>query len=417
MNKRLLSIWTIAFLLLAGCAPSSGQRNVASSAGQPAASVAGGQAISRLQQPVAAATSTGETQTHASQVDLTHLPLGDGHVSSQPQTGSIWACQTSFNGRGADHLGDWVNGDGTFDLTKKPTVDGAVNWPSSFTISLQDDARVISGNDLPDHATGNFPISSSDDAYAYDRNPNSIQGQSLRLSLPATPSLAAQAHCLNGGPIGVLLSGAYLFDALDAAGHDAVAHEVQDDCQGHPERTGQYHYHDLTSCLPDTLDANGNSPLVGYALDGFGIFGPVENGQTLASADLDECHGRTSEIEWDGQRVVMYHYIATADYPYTLGCFRGTPVRAGQGGQPQPNGAQPGQDGQQRPQIDLASAAATLGVSEDALRAALGDPSQGRPDLAAAAAQLGVSEEQLIAALGLPPRPSGGPGADAPHNP
>lgn len=24
----------------------------------------------------------------------------------------------------------------------------------------------------------------------------------------------------------------------------------------------------------------------------------------------------------------MYHYVLTLEYPYTIGCFRGTPVRA-----------------------------------------------------------------------------------------
>jgi len=60
------------------------------------------------------------------------------------------------------------------------------------------------------------------------------------------------------------------------------------------------------------------------------------------------------------------------------------------------------QNGGQRPQIDLASAASQLGVTEEALRAALGNPSQGPPDFTAAAAQLGVTEQALIAALGLP---------------
>src|SRR5690349_9233481 len=116
MNHKILSICMIAFLLVAGCAPAS-----SSSTGQPAASVADGQVLSRpaqAQAPAAAAAPADETHTHATGVDLTHLPLGDGHVSTQPLAGSVWSCQSSFNGRGADHIGDWVNGDGTYDLTK-----------------------------------------------------------------------------------------------------------------------------------------------------------------------------------------------------------------------------------------------------------------------------------------------------------
>ena len=64
------------------------------------------------------------------------------------------------------------------------------------------------------------------------------------------------------------------------------------------------------------------------------------------------------------------------------------------------------------PMMDLATAAAKLGVTEQQLREALGDPSQGPPDLAAAAEQLGVSVEALQEVLGFPEGgpPPGGPG-------
>jgi len=57
----------------------------------------------------------------------------------------------------------------------------------------------------------------------------------------------------------------------------------------------------------------------------FGVRG--ERGDSLTSDDLDACHGHTHEIGWDGRRVTTYHYHATHEHPYTLSCFRGTPVR------------------------------------------------------------------------------------------
>ena len=126
------------------------------------------------------------------------------------------------------------------------------------------------------------------------------------------------------------LTGSVLFDALDAEGRDAPAHEIQDRCGGHPERTGQYHYHSLSPCADAGSSAKAHSKLVGYALDGFGIYGPRgEAGRLLSNADLDVCHGHTHVIAWRGKQVRMYHYHTTAEYPYTLGCFRGTPVRTG----------------------------------------------------------------------------------------
>ena len=31
---------------------------------------------------------------------------------------------------------------------------------------------------------------------------------------------------------------------------------------------------------------------------------------------------------WHGNKVSMYHYVLTEEYPYTVGCFKGTPVTA-----------------------------------------------------------------------------------------
>lgn len=58
---------------------------------------------------------------------------------------------------------------------------------------------------------------------------------------------------------------------------------------------------------------------------------------------------------------------------------------------------------------DLAAAAEILGVDEEDLSAALGDPQEGPPDLAAAASELGVTEEALREALGIPEEGDGAP--------
>jgi hypothetical protein len=255
-------------------------------------------------------------------------------VSGIPQTGAIFACQTRMAGgpvAGAFASGPWLRPDGTFDLTVKPTVDGSVQWTGRFAIALEGATRTFSGNGLPVHPTGIFPIARTDDAYAFDRNPNTIRAIPVTYTVLAAPDLAAPPACLPMGPIGVLRTGVVLFNALDAAGRDAVAYEIQDACFGHPAPTGAYHYHSLTPCLADAGIAEtdeGHSPLAGYALDGFGIYGPRgEGGAVLETSDLDECHGHTHEIEWDGRALSLYHYHATWSYPYTLGCFRGASVR------------------------------------------------------------------------------------------
>ncbi len=262
----------------------------------------------------------------AHEVDLTKLPLGDGKLSQAPRKGHVWACRIDPQAGGARVDGPWIDASrGTYDLTRKAVVSGEQQWNPRFRIALEGGQRRFSTNDLPDHPTGRFPVSPDNDAAAYrvDPNPNTIREQSVSFELPARPEAAAQPQCAPGA-VGVLLSGAVLFNALDAPGRDAVAHEVQDGCQGHPQERGVYHYHSLSNCVKDAREPGGHSALVGYIVDGHGLFGRHgENGRLLASADLDECHGHTHEIPWDGRRVVMYHYHATWDYPYTVGCLRG----------------------------------------------------------------------------------------------
>jgi hypothetical protein len=133
------------------------------------------------------------------------------------------------------------------------------------------------------------------------------------------------------GPIGVMLNGVVIFNPLDAGGRDAGAHEVQDSCDGHPQLSDMYHYHDFSACVGSaTTEKAGSSTVVGYALDGYGIYLERDaSGSLPTNADLDACHGRTSNVLWDGKETVMYHYDVTLEYPYLIGCFHGTPATSG----------------------------------------------------------------------------------------
>ena len=98
---------------------------------------------------------------HSAKIDVTHLAVGT--TVTKPTVGGLWTCQTSFSGGGAQTAGPWFNNDGTYDATKKYTVDGTVSWPNAvFTVTRSGTKRVFTGNDLPtDHATGTFPIAST----------------------------------------------------------------------------------------------------------------------------------------------------------------------------------------------------------------------------------------------------------------
>jgi hypothetical protein len=254
------------------------------------------------------------------------LPVGDGKYRTDgPERGSVYLCRPPGGGGGAQARGPWFSADGTtYDINEKVAVEGEVKWDASFSMLVADGTRSIVTDDLPrDHTTGEFPVQPDDPAYRYDRNPNHIAAQSLTYDLDANPQFSDQPSCLSGES-GVMETGVALFDAFDAGGRDAGAWEVQDGCNGHPQMTSEYHYHTLSSCIRDT----SVETVLGYALDGFPITGPELGPRNiLTTADLDECHGITSTVMLDGRAVTTYHYVMTQDFPYSVSCFRSTPVQ------------------------------------------------------------------------------------------
>ncbi|MGD8380242.1 MAG: YHYH protein, partial [Gammaproteobacteria bacterium] len=234
--------------------------------------------------------------------------------------GNVYSCRSVFRGGGARHDGPWFHGD-TWDPTAKPHVDGSVMWPSAaYSLEPRGGELMFTGDGLPvREPTGRFPIPPSDPAYTYDRNPNHIAAQHLAFQIPAQPAMASRPSCLPMGMIGFTVTGVAFYSALDDAGRDAAAHEIQDKCDGHPQANSQYHYHNASPCIPGV----DTDQVVGWSLDGFPILGKRDGkGVELTDADLDACHGRQETVTIDG-RTYTYVYHLTDEYPYTLGCFTG----------------------------------------------------------------------------------------------
>lgn len=285
-----------------------------------------GGALAALALVQAACDGGSDADARTNDLDLTALRLADDNVrTTGARRGYLYLCNRPGGQGGAHADGPWIEGS-TWDYTAKLLVDGAVEWTdASYRQRLRGSTRTLTGNGLPaSHTTGTYPISPSDDVYQYDRNPNSIRSQSLSYVLAARPSKGAP-QCISGGAVGVLDSGVALYHAVDATGRDAPAHEVQDSCDGHPQIQGQYHYHALPRCVK-TGSSGAHSKRIGWALDGFPIHGPRgEGGEYMRNSRLDACHGHTHTVKIDGRRRSTYHYHATMEFPYTVGCFRGEP--------------------------------------------------------------------------------------------
>lgn len=253
------------------------------------------------------------------------LPVGDGLLALSPTQGELMSCVTSWPGA-AYHPAPWIHGYFWYPA-QKVSVQGSVNWPTASTqVNTSGDTTTITSNNLPDEPSGVFPIQSTDPAYNYNQDSDYIVSENINITLPASPKAGSAPTCVPSGMIGFALNGVAIYNALDDEGRDANVHDMLDSCDAHPYSDGQYHYHGPSPCMPNV----NTSDQVGYALDGYGIYGEKDltTGDTLHDTDLDACHGTLSPVMWNGNKVTIYHYVLTEEFPYTIGCFTGTPVTA-----------------------------------------------------------------------------------------
>ena len=152
--------------------------------------------------------------------------------------------------------------------------------------------------------------------------------------IPLNPTIAATTTTAVDGPIGVAINGVPIFNPCKQGGcsnGDTKVLGELDVCNGHAGRADDYHYHAAPSCLMAGKPASywDTHPL-GWALDGFAIFGYNNADGTVAIRD-GVCGGNTSTVIG---APAGYRYHVTDTSPYVLSCFRGTPSPdlAGQGG-------------------------------------------------------------------------------------
>ncbi len=219
---------------------------------------------------------------------------------------------------------------------------------------------VVSGNGLPPWT--HQPKAADD-----------LTAQSHTWRIPRLPTTAAAPTPLpRFGAVGFSVTGLPIYGPNDGpepvaeAYGDPLYNTRVDDCLGHTSADG-YHLHALEErChTPDGLvaepwrlvprDPSLASPVIGFALDGFPIYGPSECVDAACSATrlmksgylqkagerprteaarafewrahpddpayLDECNGHASS-----DPDFPYHYHATETWPYVVGCLRGTPA-------------------------------------------------------------------------------------------
>ena len=302
---------------------------------------------------------TSATQTAAALEALAEEYRGQGVTTTTPTNTDITnAVLTQRSASCADYVNSYTST--ANDIGNNTTFNGSINIQVSG--SGASGKCIITANGIPKH---DF----NDGGQAV---PNNVSSQSYQYEIPLVPSFAASNTELSIGiDNGIMLNGAKV-DLLAAACH-GIGNEKTgcgngniwrfdplhgangfriDSHNAHSQSNGSYHYHADPKAL--FSDSAVESPLIGFARDGFPIFGtwfndngtvrkatssyrlrsgtrPSDNGQpggtydgtfrddyeyVAASGDLDECNGMTHNG--------AYGYYVTDAFPYILGCFKGT---------------------------------------------------------------------------------------------
>lgn len=166
-----------------------------------------------------------------------------------------------------------------------------------------------------------------------------VDDLTLTFTIPVTPEAADTAGTLSG-TAGISLNGFQI--AAQAPVEDILSNftiAAFDDCGGHINPNDGYHYHSATGgdgCNSSGTEADGHPSLIGYAMDGYGIYGTLADGE--AELDLlDDCNG----VE---DATYGYHYHASsAETNSHIGCFSGKTVDSGEGGPGGPGGPPDGE--------------------------------------------------------------------------
>lgn len=241
-------------------------------------------------------------------------------------------------------------------------VQNAATYSGSVAITVHNGSCTISSNAVPNHdfnATGHFA--------------NAFREQNQSFSVTVSPKPAARptslslqydnAVFLNGVKLDLMAAGCYgVGDGRIGCGDMGSPYRYDplgkgsnfgtDEHNAHTQPDGTYHYHGNPMALFIQSNATEPSPVIGFAADGFPIFGsfiadggtvrPAQSSYQLksgsrnggpggaydgtfiddwkyvaGSGDLDACNGMVQ----DG----VYGYVVTESYPHVMACFIGTP--------------------------------------------------------------------------------------------
>jgi len=233
----------------------------------------------------------------------------------------------------------------------------AASWGANMKVSFPSDCEMtVVTTGMPNHSLPAYYLGPDNNGgtvvatnstgmeFVVIKNPDSSTPSTTTFNI--CPTKAASPTTTNMGGIGVMISGAVLFNPYDATGVPALSENVSytftdsnnvsqtasfiDNCNGHYTNNGGgnvYHYHGNSSCVTGEVDTtSGPSHIIGVALDGFPVYGGRDiSGNVIQVSQLDSCNGITSVTPEFPNGV--YHYVlpeGVTDKSSSMNCYAGT---------------------------------------------------------------------------------------------
>lgn len=218
-------------------------------------------------------------------------------------------------------------------------------WAKSVDFSFGDGRVSWQSNGLPNHsvlpeyAIPNFGVIVPNETNSHvESSDEAIKAQDYDLNITTKPKKADEKTKVKTGPIGVMISGAMVYNPYEGDGETVAlasnftikndeGEEVPfaDGCNAHPSPFKAYHYHGRPDCVTKQVDKkNKPSHIIGVAFDGFPIYGDRDiDGKQVKGKQLDSCNGIKSPTPEFPKGIYHYVLLNVKTKQSSPACFRG----------------------------------------------------------------------------------------------
>jgi hypothetical protein len=217
-------------------------------------------------------------------------------------------------------------------------------WNPTVKLTYSKSSIIIQPDGIPNHPRDAYYAVPNGGVVVPDATTATIvkdptKAQTYKFTIPTTPKYVSSVTSTSLGSIGVMISGAVLYNPFEGDGKtvamannftitnsSGITASFVDKCAGHPTpQQGAYHYHGLSTCVTAKVDKISKpSHLIGFALDGFPIYGDRDmKGKQLTAKNLDQCNGINGATPEFPKGIYHYVLLGTADARSSIACFHG----------------------------------------------------------------------------------------------